>query len=180
MNGKKIIICIVGKSGSGKTTLGRMLCKITGYNWICSYTTRNIRQGEKDGIDHFFVDCDNMPQKKEMMAYTLFGGNHYWTLFEQFSSETPNVYVIDEKGLFTMEETISRVDPDGYKIVKVYVDRKGIDVDSDRIARDDERVCIPESDYDVVIRNEGRLDLFLLHGTKDIKRYVENIEKTKA
>ena len=48
-----IIVALVGPSGCGKTTLGKYL-KDMGFNWISSYTTRPMREGETDGVEHKF------------------------------------------------------------------------------------------------------------------------------
>ena len=171
----KVIICIVGPSGSGKTTMGRVLCETTGYNWICSYTTRPMRDNETDGVDHRFVNESDMPDKDKMMAYTLFGNYHYWTTFDQFDGNRPNVYIIDEKGVVEMERIIREKQLDGYKLLKVYVKRSNIDVDLDRAKRDYERDLLPDEIYDLIIENNGTLEKFLENSTKAIKELVRNI-----
>ena len=172
---KKLIIAIVGPSGSGKTTLGRYVSTHLGYNWICSYTTRPMRPEEVNGIDHQFVDVSEMPDKSKMMAYTLFGKYHYWTTFEQFN-ELPNVYIIDEKGLVEMEQMIISKELHNYDILKVYVKRKNIDVDKDRINRDNERDVLPECYYDLVLENDSDLDSFLNKSAKEISEVVNLIK----
>lgn len=171
---RKLIIAIVGKSGTGKTTLGRYLSKHLHYNWICSYTTREMREGEIDGIDHKFVNESDMPDKKDMMAYTNFANNHYWTTFDQFDEILPNVYAIDEKGLIEMESMIvsNRLN---YDLLKVFVDRKDIDVDKDRQKRDEERESLPECYYDIVLRNDCDLKTFLENSTREINEVVNLI-----
>lgn len=175
MKGKKVIICIVGPSGSGKTTMGRFLCEKTGYNWICSYTTRPMRDNEMDGVDHRFVDESCMPCKDAMMAYTLFGNYHYWTTFDQFDDNRPNVYIIDEKGVVEMERIIREKELDGYELLKVYVKRSNIDVDEERIKRDDDRDLLPDEIYDLIIENNETLEKFLENSIKIIRELVRNI-----
>ena len=172
---KKLIIAVVGKSGSGKTTLGRYLCKHLHYNWICSYTTRDMRDGEIDGVDHKFVKESEMPDKNNMMAYTLFGGKHYWTTFDQFVDNIPNLYIVDEKGLIDMENMLYDKSIFDYDVLKVYVDRENIDVNEDRKKRDDERNILPECYYDIVLRNDSDLKTFLERSTKEIYDIVNLI-----
>ena len=100
---KPIIICIVGASGSGKTTASLMLQKQFGWEAIVSYTTRPMREGETNGVDHWFVTPDQKPREGEMCAYTKFGDYEYWTTWNQFQSLFPCVYVIDEKGLINLQ-----------------------------------------------------------------------------
>lgn len=173
-NMRKLIIAMVGKSGSGKTTLGRYMAEHLGYNWICSYTTRPMREEEINGVDHRFVDESEMPGKDKMMAYTLFGGYHYWTTFDQFDDELPNIYIVDEKGLIEMESMLIN-NHKKYDVLKVYVDRENIDVDENRKQRDDDREELPERYYDVVLKNDGDLNSFLQKSTKEIYEIVNLI-----
>lgn len=167
----KLIIAIVGQSGTGKTTLGRYLSEKFGYRWVSSYTTRKMRDGETDGIDHCFVDVSEMPERSEMMAYTLFGGNHYWTTIGQFG-DGANVYVIDEKGLLEMEDIAKK---NGANILSVYVRRNNIDVDSERIARDNDRMVLDEDYYDIVLDNDADLSSFLESSSEIISREADKV-----
>lgn len=174
---KTIIIAIVGASGSGKTTLGRYISEKCGYKWISSYTTRPMREGEVNGVDHTFVSESTMPCKEKMIAYTNFGGYHYWTTFDQFVNDNPNVYIIDEDGLVEMERLIHSEEFGEYGILRVYVERENIDVDADRMKRDDGRNELPPFYYDLIITNSGSLDEFLDEGCDLIK---EQVNKLKA
>ena len=173
---KTIIIAIVGASGSGKTTLGRYISEKCGYNWISSYTTRPMREGEVNGVDHTFVSEDEMPGKEKMIAYTNFGGYHYWTTFDQFVKDKPNIYIIDEDGLVEMERLIRTGKFGEYDILRVYVERENIDVDIDRMKRDDDRNELPPFYYDLIISNIGSLDDFLDEGCDLIKEQVNKIK----
>lgn len=108
------IICLVGESGSGKSTIAELLGK-DGYNYIQSYTTRPERyKGEKG---HIFVDClpekdfyiydciDNKVEPQEnVIAYTFYSGNHYWTVKEQYHGKGTSIYVIDPAGIKYLKE----------------------------------------------------------------------------
>jgi len=50
-------LVMVGPSGAGKGTLINELRKVhkDSFGFSVSYTTRKPRQGEKDGVDYFFV-----------------------------------------------------------------------------------------------------------------------------
>lgn len=52
------IYCLMGKSSSGKDTIYRKLLEkeTLGLKRVVPYTTRPIREGEKDGREYFFVD----------------------------------------------------------------------------------------------------------------------------
>ncbi len=50
-----IVLC--GMGGSGKDTVKRLLIE-KGYNSIVNFTSRPMRDGEKDGREYYFVDND--------------------------------------------------------------------------------------------------------------------------
>lgn len=155
------IICVVGPSGSGKSYLADFSRRSKGIGSIVSYTTRAMRPGEVDGREHFFVSVKEMPPKGEMLAYTKFGGEHYWALHSQVPVGGVCCYVVDEKGLSVLTEEYG----DRYRIVAVYIrcsleclEKRGID--RMRVLRDRGRVVLEPGFYDVVIDNEGSLSDF--------------------
>lgn len=158
---KPIIICVVGPSGSGKTTMARFIEKMLNIPMLVSYTTRPKRDNEVDGIDHRFVTEDQMPSKDEMLAYTNFGGFHYWMPLSELEGALYSTYVIDENGLRMLVEKYS----DRYLFYSILVKRdrnKLIEqVGEDRVNRDLARITIPEEEYCYVIENNGRIEDFL-------------------
>ena len=50
------VLVLVGKSGSGKSRIERELASNFRYEKAVSTTTREIRNGEVDGIDYHFVN----------------------------------------------------------------------------------------------------------------------------
>lgn len=145
----KTIVAIIGSSGSGKTQLSLYANKF-GYPVICSYTTRPMRKDETNGVEHIFVTDDQMPSKDKMLAYTFFGGYHYWAEKAQVDDKLPTLYVIDEKGLAYLKSKYK----DEYKIFCVYVTRPNNDVDNERQERDNDRIKIDPSDIDMEIVND--------------------------
>ena len=61
------IVYLMGKSSTGKDTIFKRLLEDSGLNLknIVPYTTRPIRDGEKNGQEYFFVDEGNYLQLKE-------------------------------------------------------------------------------------------------------------------
>jgi guanylate kinase len=144
---KKTIIAIVGPSGSGKTTLSLFLYGRYGIPYVCSYTTRPMRDGEMNGVEHIFVTEDDVPDQSEMIAYTVFGGYQYWATKSQVKDVTS--YVIDEKGLIYLKEKFG----DEFNVLTVYVTRENNDTDQSRKDRDNDRIMFDESEYDLVLCN---------------------------
>src|SRR5690554_5054285 len=58
------LFVIMGKSATGKDTIYKELLKNTDLDLkeVVSYSTRPIRNGEKDGIEYFFVSADKLEQ----------------------------------------------------------------------------------------------------------------------
>lgn len=74
MTDKKIIV-IVGPSGSGKTSIGKILTA-NGIPRLKTTTTRAMRPGEKDGVDYYFRDLDEM-NAEDFVEQTVYNKNLY-------------------------------------------------------------------------------------------------------
>ena len=162
---KRKIILIVGNSGSGKSFAAKYLSEMwkdEGANLIVSYTTRPMRDGEVNGIDHIFTDLTEFVKHDSegiILASTFFGAYKYWTTVNQFKGIS--IYVIDEEGVRYFEREF----PDFAKVFKVYIatkdsvkEERGIDLN--RRIRDLDRKPIPTDEYDCVICNNDCLESF--------------------
>ena len=80
------LIVISGPSGSGKTTICNRLLKIfSELAYSVSATTRKRREGEKEGIDYYFVSrnkFEEMINDNEFIEWENVHGNLYGTLFK--------------------------------------------------------------------------------------------------
>lgn len=168
------IVCIVGPSGSGKTTVARFMEKALDIPMLVSYTTRPMRDGEIDGIDHYFVTEGQMPLQTEMLAYTNFAGHHYWVSKEDIPYTGAGMcsYVIDEAGLIMLKEKFS----DEFIIRSLFIER---DIESlisqvgaERVQRDNERLSLPRESYDIIVENNGRIEDFLAECFKFYKQLI--------
>ena len=80
------IYYVMGKSSSGKDTIYKMLLeRHPQFHTVVPYTTRPIREGERDGVEYFFVDAEDLHEMQEaekiieMRAYNTKCG--IWTYF---------------------------------------------------------------------------------------------------
>lgn len=115
----RTVLLLVGKSGSGKTEIANQFRK-RGYDVLQSYTTRKPRSENEWG--HLFCSEDEYEQfkrKGEIVAYTLFDGNHYFSTKSQIYST--DVYVVDPDGVNYLKEQVKDI-----KFITVY-----LNVDSD-------------------------------------------------
>ena len=156
MTSKPIILAIVGASGSGKTSLSLFLQKRLNIPTIVSYTTRPMRDGEVDGVDHIFVGIEDCPDFRETFASTIFGGFHYWTTPAQFDGKDIMSYVVDEKGLQGLQDGWF----DKFAIISILVKRSENPTDAARQERDRDRNLNPEDSYDVVLDNNSTIQDF--------------------
>lgn len=165
---KPVIIAIVGPSGCGKTTMAEYVQETFGIPTIVSYTTRPMRDNEQQGKEHIFVSDNQMPPMEEMMAFTEFGGHKYWATHKQIPEQKICTYVIDEKGLFMLSKKYGYL----YSIFTILVkmDSDKLQADSSRIERDNDRIALDETEYQLVITNNGTLDEFL----QNVKQILEN------
>ena len=169
---KKTIFAIVGPSGSGKSTLVARLEETLGLRQLVSYTTRPMRDGEKEGREHWFTDVSRMPARAGMLAYAFFGGFHYWAATEQVERLGVCTYIIDEDALVEMIRTFGRM----YDIVPVHVVRDyDSAIDAKRIDRDARRLRLPADFYRLVIRNDGTLEEFLDAGEKAFREAFRDV-----
>lgn len=172
MNKKVKILAVVGGSGSGKTTMVEHWKKELGIPVVVSYTTRPIRKGETDGVEHKFVTENELPLRGEILAYTKFGGHHYWATFSLLPESGACSYVIDEKGLIELQANFS----DRFEIIPILVKRniESVEkiVDKHRIDRDKDRISIMESNYMAIIDANLPLDEFLANSIKTIQKLI--------
>lgn len=97
------IFCIMGKSASGKDTIYRELLLDSNIQLkkIIPYTTRPIRENEKDGVQYHFTDIDGLNRLEnegkviERRSYdTVHGIWHYFTVDDNQVDLSKNDYLI--------------------------------------------------------------------------------------
>lgn len=111
MNQQGILVVVSGFSGAGKGTLMKELLKrYDNYALSVSATTRQPREGEKDGEDYFFVNREyfqQMIEKGRLVEYAQYV-NHYYG--------TPRDYV--EKKMAEGKDVILEIEIQGALKVK--------------------------------------------------------------
>lgn len=81
------LVIISSPSGGGKGTLIReVLKRVPEIGLSVSYTTRQIREGEVDGREYFFIDkprFEKLIEEGEFLEYATVHGNYYGTSLTQ-------------------------------------------------------------------------------------------------
>ena len=130
MREQKIIV-LCGPSGSGKTTLARhVMTEMPNLAFSISATTRDKREGEKDGVDYHFISVDDFHKRiaaDEFIEYEeVYPGVFYGTLrseLERLWSENKiPVLDIDVEGALNIKKKY------GDKVLAIFV--HPIDIDN--------------------------------------------------
>lgn len=82
MNLGKLYV-VSGPSGAGKSTVCKEVRKILGINLSISATSRAPREGEKNGVDYYFLTTEEFQKKieaGEFLEYAKVHNNYYGTL----------------------------------------------------------------------------------------------------
>ncbi|GAX01144.1 guanylate kinase [Secundilactobacillus hailunensis] len=94
MTKRGMLIVLSGPSGVGKGTVRKALFDEpdTDFQYSISMTTRKPREGEKDGVDYFFVSKEQFEENiknGEMLEYAKYVDNYYGTPLK-YVNETLN------------------------------------------------------------------------------------------
>ena len=75
-------IVISGPSGVGKGTICNVLLKELNAWFSVSMTTRDIREGEIDGVNYYFISKEEFRKRiddSKLLEYNIYNGNYYGT-----------------------------------------------------------------------------------------------------
>ncbi len=101
------MLVMVGASASGKTEISKMLIKHSRFKKMVTFTTRPIREGEKDGIDYYFLDKKAFLLKKDRGEFieTVEYANHFYgTAFKEASINS--VLIVDPNGANVLNQKL--------------------------------------------------------------------------
>lgn len=116
------LILIMGPSGSGKSYLQQLVVK-EGYTEIISSTTRDIREGEVNGLHyHFKKDSDDF-FKDEYIEHAQVGGNYYGTPVKEFYKASNIVHVVEPYGAKQIVDRFKEDDNISIKLIFLDIDK---------------------------------------------------------
>ena len=111
------MLVLVGESASGKSSIEKYLVDNCGYNKIVSYTTRQPRQGEIDGIDYHFISVKQFESLNDQgfFAETAIYNDWYYGVAKEDCTDD-KVAVLTPHGL----RQVSKIK--GINIISFYID----------------------------------------------------------
>lgn len=103
------IIALIGEAGSGKDTIMRNVLKVRpGLHEIVSCTTRPMREGEREGVNYFYLTKEAFAEKVingEMFEATSFNGWFYGTAKQSMDETVVNIGVFNPEGIEALLES---------------------------------------------------------------------------
>ena len=112
------VIVLIGESANGKSATENALKNKYHYNKTISYTTREPRTGEKDGVDYHFITKDEFVEKNDKGFFAEIGvykGDYYGSTIDEYKDNT--VCVLTPHGMRQIRKTLK----DKYDIVTFYL-----------------------------------------------------------
>ena len=132
---KGVLVVISAPSGCGKDTIVNEIVKEMGdeASVSVSMTTREMRPGEEEGVNYYYVSVDQFKkniENGEMLEYTRYGSNYYGTpvgpVKEKLREGKTVFLIIEVEG----GENVKKVFPD---CVKIFVIPPSMEVLSNRL-----------------------------------------------
>ncbi|MDO5702786.1 MAG: guanylate kinase [Lachnospiraceae bacterium] len=175
---KGILVVISGFSGAGKGTIVKaLLSQHSDYALSVSATTRGMREGERDGIDYFFVTKEHftdMIEGGELYEYAEYSNNYYGTpksyVDRQMEEGKDIILEIDVRGAMNIKKrfpdtVLIFVTPPGASDLRYRLEHRGSETAEKiawRLKRAEEEVkYLPEYDYVLVNEDVGESTEFL-------------------
>ena len=93
------MLVMIGASASGKTEIAKILIKNYGFSKLVTYTTREMRKGEIDGVDYHFISIEEFESKKKKREFleTAQYHNTYYGSPKKGADEM-KVIIVEPKG----------------------------------------------------------------------------------
>lgn len=107
-----LLIVVSGPSGAGKDSVCNLLKEKNNNMWISiSCTSREIRKGEEDGINYFYLtkeEFENKIKNNDFLEYAIYNNNYYGTplykIEENLNKGIDVVLVIEVQGALKVKK----------------------------------------------------------------------------
>lgn len=111
------MLVLIGASASGKTEVVNCLIQKYGLKKMITYTTRESRENEKNGVAYHFVTIDefkNLMDNDEFVESVCYNGNYYGTRKSDVSDD--KIVILEPNGLHSFINKMKD------KIISIYLD----------------------------------------------------------
>ncbi|KAB2662888.1 MAG: guanylate kinase [Verrucomicrobia bacterium] len=184
-----LLIVISAPSGGGKTTLcGQLLEHDPNIVRAITCTTREPRNGEKDGIDYFFLDASTFLKRVQaghFLEHATVYGNSYGTLKSEVLGKLRRgndvLLSVDVQGVATIKQQAAEDEELGSSLLAVFLAPQSISVLEERLTRrNQDSPAIIQKRLSVArqeITQSKHFDYILLSGTiaEDLSRMTSII-----
>jgi len=113
------MLIMTGASASGKTEIAKILIQKHGFQKMITYTTRPMRDNEKNGLDYHFITIEDFIEKTKQNFFietTVYNNHYYGTAFQDAAAD--KVLIVDTFGANELFERL------GTKAVFFYLESK--------------------------------------------------------
>lgn len=186
MDQKGLLVIISGFSGAGKGTLVKKLLQdYDNYALSVSMTTRGPREGERDGVEYFFVDrpaFEKTIAEDGLIEYAQYCDNYYGTpkayVEKQRAAGKDVILEIEIQGALQVKEKFPEavllfVTTPSAQVLKARLEGRGTET-ADVIAKRLARACEESEGMDaydyIVVNDDLELCTKQLHGIIDAAR----------
>ncbi len=169
MNEEGKLLVISGPSGAGKSTvISRVMANDPNIVFSVSATTRQPRNGEKDGTDYYFItkpQFENMIEQGQLLEYAQYVENYYGTpkqtVLESLANGQDVLFDIEVQGALQVKKAYPRailifLIPSSFDEIERRLRGRGTDSE-EKIARRIEtarRECRFIENYDYIVLND--------------------------
>lgn len=166
-----MLIVLTGKTASGKdAVIAELLKKMPNFKKVLTTTSRNLREGEVNGVDYNFISGQDFRQKienGEFLEYVSYGGNLYGTEKKEFENKTNLIWKIDpsmagkaKSKVRSKKVKVIYLTTNDETVLQRLKERGLTGTEIEKRMRDDKRFWEEYKDnYDYVIENiPGKLD----------------------
>ena len=169
MTEKGLIVIISAPSGCGKgTVLKEVFAKYNKARYSISATTRNPRDGEKNGVEYHFLskaDFENRIKNNQMLEYAEYCGNFYGTpkdeVYKTIEQGFDVILEIEVQGAEQVKKicpeavTIFVMPPSLSELEKRLIGRQTEDMETIQKRIDTAKIELEKADkYDFVVLND--------------------------